>query len=454
MKILFVKILLCCIVNAQATIKIYNQGHALVQQKHIDKLAKTGSQKLLLQDLPLNIDPSSINLFSNNVEFLSIEYNYNPISTKSLLDANIGNELELIKYNKNGEIIFSTIGRLIDNNNETIFEIDNKIVINPPYNYIFSNIPENIKRYPFINCDIISSSKEANYNLSYFINNIDWQAEYILYIDNNYSEMEAWYYINNNNNYTYNNAKITLVSGDINFYEKNLKYQNNSLKYSSLNRASNNEFINSEIDKTEDHFVYNIKNKMTLAPNSKTKIKFFNKDNLNYKNVYHISHSLSRHHWKDYEQNTNIPVFIRIEIIASDIGNFQIPSGQYMVYNKNNTELTYIGTAFHSIVSNQDIIKLELGKSHDIICSFNIKGYKINKNHGGAQLDAFFENRKNKAITIEWAELFKESSWKIEKTNHEYTQIDAHTIKYYIDIPANSTKTISFFAKMEKITNH
>ena len=38
--------------------------------------------------------------------------------------------------------------------NQPVFEIDGKIVVNPPYEYRFEKIPKNISDYPFLNCNI------------------------------------------------------------------------------------------------------------------------------------------------------------------------------------------------------------------------------------------------------------------------------------------------------------
>ena len=119
------------------------------------------------------------------------------------MNFNIGNKIELVKYDDNGNIIYKTIGKLISNKtNNRVFEIDNKIIINPPYDFIFSDIPSNIKNYPYLNCIINNSSKNTDYKLSYFIDGIDWEAKYsVNLLSNNIAEIEGWYsiYINNNN---------------------------------------------------------------------------------------------------------------------------------------------------------------------------------------------------------------------------------------------------------------
>ena len=78
-------------------------------------------------------------------------------------------------------------------------------------------------------------------------------------------------------------------------------------------------------------------------------------------------------------QSQNIPVYVRLELKAEDISRFQLPSGSYMVYEQNDGTLTYIGVGISAIAEGTDNIKLETGKTQDILCTFTIKGYEINR---------------------------------------------------------------------------
>ena len=193
-KFLILNVMLSSIMTAQTTIKIYNQGRALVQEERQKKFSQEGKQKLIISNIPRAADPSSINIFSDEMEIISKEYLYQPISIASLLNSNIGKEIELVKYGEDGSISFSTKGNLISNIGAPVFEIDGKIVVNPPYSYRFPDIPDGITDYPYLSCVIDNSKKQTKYNLAYITKGIDWHAEYNLYLTpDNSSEIEGWY---------------------------------------------------------------------------------------------------------------------------------------------------------------------------------------------------------------------------------------------------------------------
>ena len=93
-----------------------------------------------------------------------------------------------------------------------------------------------------------------------------------------------------------------------------------------------------------------------MTAKSEIRNKFLTVNKLPYKNVYHISHSLSRFHRNTPAQKNDIPVFIRLELQAKDVGDFQIPGGTYKVYEKDTETLTYIGAASFGIAEGEDVI--------------------------------------------------------------------------------------------------
>ena len=443
--------MLCSIMAAQTTIKIYNQGRALVQEERQKKFSQEGKQKLIISKIPHAAESSSINISSDDMKVISKEYLYLPISDEYMLNANIGNEIELVKYGENGSITFSTKGKLISNVTTPVFEIDGKIVINPPYNYRFSDIPNGITDYPYLNCVINNSTKQTNYNLTYITRGIDWSAEYNFYLTSDkIGEIEGWYSIRNDNKITYEYANVSLVSGSVNFGAQAGNPNITKRMAHTMSNSSDSYSVQPEANKSEEHVIFTIPEKISLVKNSQIRHKFLTENKLPYNTTYHISHSLNRYRRNTPAQSTDIPVFVRYEIVAKNIGDFQIPGGNFNVYERENGILTYIGVGSSGIVENDDKIKLETGKTHDILCTFIIQGYKINKDSGKAELNAIFENRKDKPVSISWTEQFSDGRWDITNSNLKFERLDAYRALFTVDVSANSKKEIHFTAQIDK----
>ena len=447
----YILLYLIIIINlclSQTKITIYNQDRALVQEIRNKKLKKKGKQILNVEQIPNSVIPSSIYLFSDNSSFITKNFINKKITTQSLLNANIGNSIELIKYDENGNISKKIIGKLLSNLREPVFEIDNKVVINPPYEYRFDYIPENISDHPILECQIESKEKKINYNLAYLTKGLSWNAEYILNLSSdNVCEIEAWYFINNKLELSFQNADISLASGIFNFIKDEGSQSFNQKFYASARSREDSDVV-SEI---EDYSIFHIPENMNLDSESALRYKFINSKNIPYKRQYYISHNVYDYKYKKTSKE-NIPVFIQLQLSSKDIADFQIPQGNYNIYETNNNELTYIGTGYSSIKKGDDLIKLDIGKTHDILCSFITKSWKENKNGGEFDISVAIENRKEKAISIKWKEKFfdNRTTWEIKKSNHDYTRRDASTAEFIVNLEKKSVKEINFTLVIEK----
>ena len=441
-KYLMINFLLCNLIIAETTVKIYNNGYALVKQERKKKFSSIGKQTFQISNLPISAIPSSINILSDDISPILKQYFYEPTSTKKLLDSNIGNEIELVAYGESGNITFSTLGKLISNNISPIFEIDNKIVIDPPYKYRFKNIPSNILDSPYIDFTFKNFNKNIKYDLSYIITNIHWDSEFNLFINKEgEAEVEGWYYIQNDNKIVYKNSDVFLVSGIINFDQKdNRVYSNRRLPKmgATFPSSSKNILMASE---TEDYTIYSIPEKIDLDSNSAIRYNFISKKNISYNTVYYIKHSIFRSRPMDDE--IDIPVNIRYDFIANQIADFQLPKATYNLYEKQDNEIFFVGSSKFDIVSEEDKIKLTTGKTNDVLCNFIIE--EANLGEKQIILNASFKNRKNKAVSIEWIQETPEPrsdqvAWEIIDSNLSFTKLDYNSNLFQFKIPANSQK--------------
>jgi len=449
-KILLQIIIIASLINANTKIILYNQGNALITENRKVDLEKIGRQNLTIQNFPINVNPSSINLYSKNIDFFSKDFFYKPITIKSMLNSYVGKKIELVKYDTEGNISFTTIGKLISNINQPVFEINNKIAINPPYDYLFNNIPEGILDYPYLNCIINSKYRKSDFNLSYIAEGISWTAEYnIKLLSENKCNFEGWYFIQNDLNILYEDVEISMVSGEINFEKLSnpLIQSNNRLKTATNYLQDIKKPI---ISKAGEYFIFHLPEKINLSPQSQSRYKFVENYEIPYKNIYHISHSLQRLHRKMEKNNENIPVNVRVEIMSKNIGNFQLPAGAYQVYNKHGDALTFVGFDQSPIITESNNIKIETGRTYDVLSRFTLKVYDINRDAGEVEMNVVFENNKSIPVEVIWTENLIDGKWDIYNSNYDYKRIDAHTIQFNVIISENSKKEINLKAHIEK----
>lgn len=435
---------------AEMHITIYNQGRAFIQDERNAELSKKGQIEFLVKDLPNSVDPSSIEIQSDNIQLYSKEYIYKPITTEALLNANLGNKIELLKYNDEGKISNKVIGILISNSNSKVFEIDGKIVINPPYQYRFDNIPKDLSDTPYLNCIGEANSKNPEYTLSYITGGLDWEAEYTLtLVSDKNSEIEGWYYIQNSNKLDFPKAEVALVSGAVIFGSDGggPVYAKRSAALTQMTESFSSQ---PKVTHTEDYAVFLLDGEVELTANSKPRFSFLSNPNVPFERIYHTSHSISRPRRSAKSLVENLPVNVRLQLKAGDVGDFQLPAGNYKVYESNNDLLTYVGSGYSSIKSEEEKIKVETGSTRDILCSYTLNEYEINKNDGKAEVTANFKNMKENSVQVEWIENLRDGRWEITHSTQDYEKLDAYHVKFIVNIPVNKEKELSFKAEFER----
>ena len=104
MKSFIINLFFYSFIFTQTNIQIYNHGYALIQEEQTKQFIKIGNNKLIINNFPKSTLPESIILLSNDMQIKTQEYINLSISINNLLNYNINKEIELIKYNENGDV--------------------------------------------------------------------------------------------------------------------------------------------------------------------------------------------------------------------------------------------------------------------------------------------------------------------------------------------------------------
>lgn len=86
---------ICQAAGSGAVIAVYNSGRALVKETRVVTFPE-GAASVVFSDVPDTLDPTSIRAIADGMKVHDIEYRFNPISRRNLLDAYVGKELTVI----------------------------------------------------------------------------------------------------------------------------------------------------------------------------------------------------------------------------------------------------------------------------------------------------------------------------------------------------------------------
>ncbi len=220
---------LLSLLNANS-ITIYNNNLAFVNKKYDIKVLK--SNEILIDNLPKTIIPDSI--FINNLDLISKEFipkDYDYI--KSLIDANFGKEVEFIYNKKSLKGVISHKEPLVIKSNNSLY------IIKDISNIIFKNEPAFISNSKLI-LHLAKEYNKKSLDLNYLVNGIKWRANYIILLNKNSLNLEAWADIKNSSGAIFKDIDIKLIAGELNrvsYYYKPRVFKRN-VKIASSTPAS------------------------------------------------------------------------------------------------------------------------------------------------------------------------------------------------------------------------
>ena len=279
LKTLLLSILLSSSLYANNNMVIYNNNLALIKTTEtINKIDK-GEGKFKYTNISPNfiIDsvfvkvPNYINVYEEN-------YYYDQINLPNILKYYIDKEVTL--YEENTEKEYS--GKLLSfNNSSAIVDIENLGIKRINLNDIYvPEINSDMNTIPTLEFSYFSKRTVQNpikYSLSYLTNGISWNTNYIFNITDKLLSINAKVKITNNTDTSYEQYRLSLVSGNINKvqnqYSNNRRYSKSvSMDYAMVGSSGQNSIQNSKVS---NYHIYNLDNKITLKSKSTKQFKLF-----------------------------------------------------------------------------------------------------------------------------------------------------------------------------------
>jgi hypothetical protein len=239
---------------------LYQDNFSLVKESRIIKSQFINNQAnncfFKIEDIPKNIVFDSFLLNSQGFALDYFQINSFNVSIFDLKDK------ELYIKNKNSNLDFQKCYVLNINDNTITYELENKIFTEKMENIILSNekgfdFSPSLMIYGYI-LNPKNYKKDLNCEISYFTNNLFFDTNYNLFInDNSNAKLESFIKVFNNSGLDFNNSILNIVVSQISKLEKRKNYKGDMLFSKSV--MSSNGLENSETSNDVDKFsVYRI----------------------------------------------------------------------------------------------------------------------------------------------------------------------------------------------------
>jgi len=439
-----------------AEIAVYNQDLALVKEVRTIPLEQ-GAQRVTIRDVAAQIDPTSVHFRSltDPVGTVVLEQNfeYDLVGRERLLSKYVDQRIQLVtddgtKYE----------GTLLAGRGDIILQADDGQVVvvsrERVRDFTFPSLPEGLITRPSL-VWLVDAEEAGNHDvqITYLTRGISWKANYVLMLsqDSSSVDLDGWVTLDNHSGATYQDAKLKLVAGDINvatrapeavMFEKGVEYAEEAVP-----PVAERAFF--------EYHLYEVQRPVTIKDNQTKQIEFVKASEVPAEKFFVYDGSRGFYFWGGVQSDPSYGADTGVKQVRTMLSfrtgeegvGAQLPKGVVRVYQEDvDGSALLVGEDSIEHTPKGEEVTLYIGDAFDIV------GERVQTDFRKVASDVIEEsyeitlrNHKEEAVQVRVVEhLFRWSNWDIIEESAEHTKLDAQTVEWRVDVPADGEAKITY----------
>jgi len=442
------------------SVTIYNNNRALVQESRKISLSK-GVSTVRFEGVPSAVIPQSLIVVSKDgFSVFEQNYEFDLISREKLLEKYIEKEVTLIDEDKILSDKKNVAAKIVANNFAPVFEVGGKILLGFDGKILLNEIPENLYAKPTMNW-LVSAPKSAEFNadVSYMTGAMSWNADYVMLIsaDDKSASITSWVTLTNQCGASFENAKLSLVAGDVNMVRESGGYPMNEMNVSGapikramLAMADAQAVEQRSID---EYHLYSVKNPVTINDRQTKQIEMFSAQDVKIQKRYRVSSGggyLPSRGASEKGNRLDVQTEIVFETGKKNNLDMPFPKGVVRMYKKDGANNVFLGEDNIEHTPTNQEVALKSGNAFDISCFEKRTSEKrLSDQKTEFSKEITFSNSKKEAVTVMFDEKNLYGKW-VVKGDREHKRIDANSARFEVSVPAGGDAVLKYTATIER----
>ena len=442
---------------------VYNANFALVKDTRSVTL-RTGVNSIEVEDVAAKIDPTSVLFKSitapNEVAILEQNYQYDLIDPDNILSKSVGKRATFTRFDADGNAHTSS-GVILNpgpSNKLVIESDDGQLVLRPAGQVSLESMPTGLHPKPTLNWLLASDvSGRQKAEISYITDGIGWKADYVALVndDDTALDLAGWVTLNNQSGATYDDARLTLMAGDVRRLQPERRKYDRRAVVADYAMAAEPQF---EEKAFFEYHIYTMARPTTIRDRETKQLSLLNASDVPVKKemIYDGRGNWWRNWWYPgrtgdpgggYDTSDYHKVNVVLEVTNSKENHMgmPLPKGKVRVYKLDDTgSQQFIGEDEIDHTPRDEKIRLYIGDAFDVVGDYKRTDYiKIADNVIEESFEVEIRNHKETAVEVKVVDHVW-SDWKVLRSSDGYNKIDAHTIHWPIEVPADGKVKITY----------
>ena len=403
--------------TSDTTVALYDSAQIGVISEVLNLSLEKGVNRVPLEDLSgLNVEEITVIPLDPNVQFLGL---YSSESSENVYDSNIGSDVEI--KTSSGDVIRGKFLGLKDGK-LVIQGEDGLYAINPSELIYFkaSRIEKKGGVYA-----TFSAPETGNYpvEVTYRVSGMSWESRYKLYLGEDTAKLLGYVIVKNPTSKEYKDAKVVLVSGDVQFYSE---YSPRYL-YAVAETEKAGEERPAEPVKVEAFHVYPF-GPMDIKPASTMMMPYIS-----------MEVGVEREYlYESWGYGRSGHVYESISFKSDQV----LPKGIVEIYRETENGNLLIGESHIEHTPKGDTVRIGIGKDYDLKGTTSVLSYEHGDGWAKYRVKVTIENfgDETKQVIVRHYKY----GGKLLSSDTSPTEETAQYIEFLLTVPAHDSKSVTF----------
>lgn len=443
--------------NAEMVVSVYNNLGLVHDTRKVN--LREGRSEVAFEGVAGSIQPESAILSGQGIRVWEQNYDYNILTPENLMNSYVGKEVKTAIQNpQNGQTMFNKAILLSNNYGNPVLHFDYGVEANFPGRLIYEELPPNLRTKPTLVISLENQNAgEKNLELTYLTGGLSWKADYVAQImSENELNLNTWITLKNESGTDYADAKIQLISGNVNhsagsgsvirplMMAKSVRMENTAMDSVASNISPEN---------VSDYYMYVLPRKTTLKNKQSKQISLMNINKVKYEKEYRLSSPLYLGigaSQSEFEKRHPQIIFKLTNEKSANLGQ-PLPAGKVRFYeNKNGENMVFLGEDSISQTAIGEKVELNIGQAFDIFVAGKIVDAKaISKDIYEYRVEISFQNVSKQTAAISFEQNIY-NNWEILSENLQSEKKNSSVAVWKFNLKPKETTKLNFSVRVNR----
>ena len=443
-------------------------GFAVVKETRAVKLLP-GLTELKFTDVAQFIDPTTVSfvdLTDPGTSVLEQNFQFDLASPAKILDRYLDREIGYVEE-KDGLVVQQWKGRLLSNS-------QGQLVVQTEAGLRFLHAADTGIRLPALPDGLITkptlvwklSSKEGGdhkVRTTYQTQGMTWRADYnlVLSADDRTADIGAWVSLLNLCGATFRNARLKLIAGDVHRVQPRFGV---AYEGGVVDRDSEDRPAGFEEKSFFEYHLYTLPRRTDVLDQTTQQLTLFptvrgvpvervlvyygvpDAANWSYAGSAQTDREFANH------SNPKVDVYLRLKNDAASHMGMPLPKGKVRVYKQDDADgtLEFVGEDLIDHTPRDETVLVKLGQAFDLVGERAQTDFSVNERRRTMQESFKIELRNHKDAPVKVVvkeNLYRWTNWTLAAQSDPSTKVDARTIHFDVEVPANGAKVVTYTVK-------